>query len=177
MEYPDLDRIAHRMAARQTPVVPLDRLASPDHRTSPHALERALRADRRFRIIEAGPDVPGSDEWHPAARAAYERAFRRAGLSPERLVVLVERPEVTASVAGSLAGLLRHTLSRLLVTDRDGHRAAETAPRFAALAEIMSCVEGTSTTPPPPAPAPAPGPRRPRPPARPPTRFPESRRG
>lgn len=180
MEYPDPDRTAHVMAGLQQPVLPLRELAARVADAGCEAaLERALRSDRRFRIIDPAPAVPQTAGWPPPVRTAYDAAFRRAGLAPGPLVVLVEPPGGGVRSDGNgLIGLLRHSLTRLLAAGADGASAAESAaPVVAALAALMPPAEERSTTPLPPAPAPPSAPRPPPPPTPRPPRSPGSRRG
>lgn len=101
-------RAADTLRRSRHVALPLDDLAARlgvhDPLPGPAALERALRADPRFRLIHEEQPLPGLDAWSPGELAAYEPALRAAGLSPSPLVVLLESNGCTLGVRGAGGG-------------------------------------------------------------------------
>jgi hypothetical protein len=139
----------------------------------PDALERRLRRDPRFLLLDPQPALPGLEAWAPQQRSAYARVLSTLDGPAARLVILrAPAPgdgEGAEPPDGGLAPLLRRTLLTLLEREPAGSLTAAAQETLAALTAMdrVSLSAGTtpSTTPPPgPPPLPLALPSPPRPP-------------
>lgn len=91
----------------------------------PAILERRLREDPRFVVLDRAVRLPGLDQWPADRRAAYAATFRTLDLAEPNLVLLAS---TDAAPLDGIARLLHTTVIRLV-----GTRAA---PAAAAAAEL-----------------------------------------
>jgi hypothetical protein len=95
----------------------------PDGATA--AFEGRLRQDGRFVVVAVAGNLPGTEIWTAADRAAYAHVLGRLGLPGPRLVLL--RDAAGADAPSPIHRLLHHTVVGLM--------ALPSAPMFAAAAE------------------------------------------
>jgi len=135
MDHDILARAADVIRRSRRIGVPLDELVGRvggHHPTSRAVVERALRADPAFRVLDEPAMLPGLASWTPDDQAAYRLALGAAGLSTSPLVVLVERTprragrgrtappasEEPCDPIRALAGLLHDSLVDLIGTEQ-----------------------------------------------------------
>lgn len=131
-------------------------------------LERWLRTDDRFRLLEPAAAMPDLADWPAAARSVYDSALRRAGLGRGPVVVLIawdEEPDAPDELARSLTRTVRQLVERAPVDVTLIDAADET--RRALSWAGAGPADHPTTRPPGPRLA-ARSPRHPRPPSRPP---------
>ncbi len=113
-------------------------------------LERRLRGDERFVLLETPALLPGLEAWTPQDLATYEPALRQLDLGDVRLVMLRDR-RAGAAGRSPLAALLHQTLLELLALPGAGRFAAAAEQANAALSLVSDRPDpaARSTSPPP----------------------------
>jgi hypothetical protein len=144
MSDPELDRAADLLRATGRVTMTVGALAAALRTIAGPAgtanLIRRLREDPRFVVLDPAGDLPGTDTWTVAERAAYDPVLRQLQIPGQPLVVLRDpTPDPTPDPARDPRDPFRETrppsLDRLLHRTLLGLVGLPAAPRLAAAAE------------------------------------------